>query len=120
MEMHAYYDGYLSNAQDTLGNMMDYAVNSCNIYPTHHEADEERFVDTMDHIYAKKHTKSYLQQIREICQFSIDELAAETGIDPEVLVEMESDLTKINGANALVIFRLSQVLGCRMENLMEV
>ncbi len=31
MEMNAYYEGYLDNAQDTLGNMMDYAVHSCGI-----------------------------------------------------------------------------------------
>ncbi len=31
MEMHAYFEGYLMNAQDTHGNMMDYAFNSCNI-----------------------------------------------------------------------------------------
>lgn len=29
MEIHAYYDAYLEDAQNTMGNMMDYAINTC-------------------------------------------------------------------------------------------
>ena len=29
MGIHAYYDAYLGNAQNTMGNMMDYAINTC-------------------------------------------------------------------------------------------
>lgn len=213
MEMHAYYEGYLTNAQDTLGNMMDYAVNTCNIdaediftmflfsgaarqfekgnpryvagmsgaelaketvwritgkeltepedffidkspeywcgwilayyqwrtgrsfqriyqtlsvkevlcmYPTHHEADVERFVDTVNHIFAKKHTKTYMQQIREKLGMSIKELAAQTEIDAAVLDEMEKDFNSINTADAARVYRLAKILGCRMEDLMEI
>lgn len=213
MEMHAYYEGYLSNAQDTLGNMMDYAVNSCNMdaediftmflfsgaarqfekgnpryvagmsgaelakeavlritgkeltgpeeyyidkspeywcgwilayyqwrtgrsfkkicqtvsvkeilcmYPTHHEADEERFVDTINHIFAKKHTKSYMQQIREKLNMSIEELAEQTGIDEAVLDDVEKNFSKVNSLDAAAVYRLSKILGCGMEDLIEV
>lgn len=90
------------------------------MYPTHHEADEEKFVDTVNQIYAKKHTRSYLQQIRETCGLSIEESADETGIETGILERMEQDFTKINEANAVVLFRLSQVLGCGMEDLLEI
>ena len=213
MEMHAYYEGYLSNAQDTLGNMMDYAVNSCNMdaediftmfifsgaarqfekgnpryvagmsgaelakeavlritgkeltgpeehyidkspeywcgwilayyqwrtgrsfkkicqtvsvkevlcmYSTHHEADEERFVDTINHIFAKKHTKSYMQQIREKLDMSIEELAEQTGIDEAVLDDVEKNFSKVNSLDVAAVYRLSKILGCGMEDLIEV
>lgn len=33
MEIIAYYDGYLTEAQETLGNMMEYGINICKIAP---------------------------------------------------------------------------------------
>lgn len=90
------------------------------MYPTHHEADEEKFVDTVNQIYEKKHTKSYLQQIREVCRMSIGELAEEAGIEAGILTQMEQDYAKINETDAVVLFRLAQVLGCGMENLLEI
>ena len=29
MEIRAYYEGYLDDAMDTMGNMMDHALNTC-------------------------------------------------------------------------------------------
>ncbi len=213
MEMNAYYEGYLDNAQDTLGNMMDYAVHSCGIaaekifemflisgaakqfergnpryiagmsgaelaseavlkvtgkqleepeeydmtkspeywcgwilayyqwrtgrsfqkihqvvsideilcmYPTHHEADEERFVETMEYIYQKRHTKSYLQQMRENIGMGTDELSEQTGVPKQVIEGLEMDFTKINATDTITVFHLSRVLGCSMEMLMEI
>lgn len=173
MEMNAYYDGYVSHAQGTLGDMMDYAVNSCEMdpeeiftmflfsgaagqfekgnphyvagmsgaelarevvlavtgreltaqeapfldkspeywcgwiltyyqwktgrsfkkihqavsiqeilcmYPTHHEADVERSVTTINHLYMRKHQKTYLQQFRENMGMSVSELTSYTNV----------------------------------------
>lgn len=90
------------------------------MYPTHHEADEERFVDTVNHIFTKKHTKTYLQQIREELSMSIQELAEQAEIDAAALREMEKNFHTINIADAATVYRLSKILGCRMEDLMEI
>lgn len=213
METSAYYEGYLDNAQDILGNMLDYAVNRCcldpedffvmfltsgaaeqfergnpryvvgmtgaelakeviqkvtgkepeepeepdldktpeywcgwilayyqwrtcrsfqriyqvipikellHLYPTHHEADVERAVDTMNHIYKKRHTKTYLQQKRENMGLSIAELARQCGVSQEMYEKLENDFTKIQSTEAQTVFRLSRILGCRMEDVLEI
>lgn len=213
MEMNAYYDGYVSDAQETLGNMMDYAVNSCDMdpdeifimflnsgvaeqfekgnpryvagmtgaeltkevvlkltgkqlekpeeyfldkspeywsgwilayyqwrtcrsfrkihqiislseiicmYPTHHEADVERFVETVNKIYTKRHNKTYLQQLRENTGMTRIDLSVQTGIDEQVIESLESDFNLIRKRNALELFCLAQALGCKMEDLMEI
>lgn len=65
------------------------------LYPTHHEADVERAVDTLNHIYKKKHTKTYLQQKRENMGLSISELARQCGVSQEKFEMLENDFTKI-------------------------
>lgn len=213
MAMNAYYNGYIDDAQDTLGNMMDYAVNSCGMdpdeifvmflnsgvaeqfekgnpryvagmsgaelakevvlkitgkeleepeeyfldkspeywcgwilayyqwrtcrgfkkvhhiisisemlcmYPTHHEADVERFVETVDEIYCKRHSKTYLQQIRENASMSREELSEQSGVREQVIQNLEQDFNLIRKTDAAVVLCLSQALGCSMEDLMEI
>ena len=90
------------------------------MYPTHHEADVERFVDTLNCIYREKHVKSYLQQLRENMDMDIKNLSQQAGIEEVLLKELERDFTKIQTTDAIHVFRLSQVLGCSMEALMEI
>ncbi len=213
MGMNAYYDGYVSDAQETLGNMMDYAVNSCGIdpeeifimflssgvaeqfekgnpryvtgmsgaelakevvlkvtgqsleepeeyfmdksaeywcgwilayyqwrtcrnfkkihqvltineilcmYPTHHESDVERFVETVNGIFRKRHTKTYLQQARENAGMSREEVSIQSDISEQVIERLESDFDLIKKMDAFQVFCLAQVLGCAMEELMEI
>lgn len=213
MEMNAYYDGYVTDAQETLGNMMDYAVNTCGMepddifvmflssgvaeqfekgnpryvtgmsgaelareivlkvtgqeleepeeyfldksaeywcgwilayyqwrtcrsfkkihriltiseiicmYPTHHEADVERFVETVSGIYQKRHTKTYLQQARENGHLSREEVSIQTGISEQLIENLETDFDLIRTMDALLVFRLAHVFGCTMEDLLEI
>lgn len=212
MEIRAYYEGYLDDAMDTMGNMMDYALNTCGMngedffymflasgtarqfelgnprylagmtgaeivreivlrekgielnepeeydldkspeywcgwilayyqwrtcrsfrrirqivsieeilwmYPTHHEADEEHFVDTMNRLYQRRHTKTYLRQRMEAARISREELSAQAGIPCETIRELEEDDSKIASIDARSLFQISKVLGCTMEDLME-
>lgn len=212
MEIRAYYEGYLDDAMDTMGNMMDHALNTCGMngddffymflasgtarqfelgnprylagmtgaeivreivlrekgielnepeeydldkspeywcgwilayyqwrtcrsfrrirqivsieeilwmYPTHHEADEEHFVDTMNRLYQRRHTKTYLRQRMEAAWISRKELSAQTGIPCETIRELEEDDSKIALINVRSLFQISKVLGCTMEDLME-
>lgn len=213
MEINAYYDGYLDEAQDTLGNMMEYGVNTCGIdaeyfftmflnsglaeqfekgnprviagmsggeaakevilkstgkvpkqeeeyyldkspeywagwilayyqwktgrsfrriseylsindilcmYPTHHEADVTKFLDTAEKIYKRKHIKTYLCSKRESANYSIAQLAIDTGVSEETIKRLEFDSTAIWNTDVRVVFRLSKVLGCSMEELLEI
>lgn len=213
MEMNAYYDGYVSDAQETLGNMMDYAVNSCGMepeeifvmflssgvaeqfergnpryvtgmsgaelakevvlkvtgqelvepeeffldkspeywsgwilayyqwctcrsfkkihqvisiteilcmYPTHHEADVERFTETVNDIYLKRHTKTYLQQMRENAGMSREEVSMQSGVSEQVIESLETNFDLIRKTDAFLVFRLAHVFGCTMEDLMEI
>lgn len=213
MEINAYYNGYLQEAQEVLGDMMDYGINTCSIepeqfftmfinsgvaeqfekgnpryvagmsggelaneviykvtgkepeqpeefyldkspeywcgwalafyqwktgrsfkkiydivsiqeilfmYPTHHEADIERFVATMDQLYAKRHTKTYLQQFRENINMSVQELAEESGLRLSDIIELEKNFYKIMHTSTETVFHLSRILGCSMEDLLEI
>lgn len=213
MEMNAYFDVYVADAQETLGNMMDYAVNSCGMepddifvmflssgvaeqfekgnpryvtgmsgaelakeivlkvtgqelaepeeyfidktpeywcgwilayyqwrtlrsfkkihqilplteviymYPTHHEADVERFVETVNGIFWKRHNKTYLQQARENAGMSKEDVSMQTGISKQIIENLESDFKLIGKTDARLVFCLAHVLGCTMEDLMEI
>lgn len=45
------------------------------MYPTHHENDVERFAETVNGIFLKRHTKTYLQQARENSGMSREEVS---------------------------------------------
>lgn len=90
------------------------------MYPTHHEADIERFVATMDQLYAKRHTKTYLQQFRENINMSVQELAEESGLRLSDIIELEKNFCKIMHTSAETVFHLSRILGCNMEDLLEI
>ncbi|MCI9076644.1 MAG: helix-turn-helix domain-containing protein [Dorea sp.] len=51
---------------------------------------------------------------------SIQELAEQAEIDAAALREMEKNFHTINMADAATVYRLSKILGCRMEDLMEI
>lgn len=212
MEIRAYYEGYLDEAMDTMGNMMDHAMNACGMdgddffhmflasgtagqfergnprylagmtgaeivreivlrekgielnepeeydldkspeywcgwilayyqwrtcrsfrriyqtasideilcmYPTHHEADEEHFVDTMELLYQRRHTRTYVSQKMENLGISREDLARQAKIPSALISELEKSFTRIADVDAGSLFRISKVLGCTMEDLME-
>lgn len=213
MEITAYYDGYINVAQETLGNMLEYAVNSCSLdveyfytmflnsglaeqfgngnprvvagmsggelakevilkstgkmpemeeeyyidkspefwagwilayyqwktgrsfrriseylsitdvlcmYSTHHEADVSKFVDSAEEMFKGKHLKTYLQSRRERMNYSVERLAEETDISENLIMNLEQDYTLMWNTDTKILFRLAQVLGCAMEDLLEI
>lgn len=212
MEIRAYYNEYLDDAQDTLGNMFDFAINECKIdgdefyhmflasgiamqfehgnpkyisgmtgaeivkkivyqqkgneinvpeayfldkspeywcgwilayyqwrtcrsykkiyqvitirdilamYPTHHEADEEHFVDAVNEIYKKRHVQTYFGQKIHNLGFSHENISKQTGISLEKITALDTDFEAIGEIKASDLQKLSIVLGCTMEDLME-
>ncbi|MDD3360915.1 MAG: helix-turn-helix transcriptional regulator [Hespellia sp.] len=213
MEIRAYCDEYLDDAQDTLGNMMDYALNICMLdgedffhmfissgiaeqfehgnpkylsgmtggeivkeimfrtkkvelqeleeyyldktpeywcgwilayyqwktcrsfkkilqvitvqdilymYPTQHEADEEHFVSVLNRIFQKRHTETYLKQKMENLKVSAEELSRQTEVPEELILALMQDFSEIKKVDALTLYKISRVLQCDMEDIMEV
>ena len=89
------------------------------LYPTLHEASEEKFVDTVNRIMERKSTVSKLQQQRKRCGYSQRELAEKSGVNLRTLQQYELKTKDIDKASVQTVKALANVLGCRMEELLE-
>ena len=89
------------------------------LYPTLHEASEEKFVDTVNRMIRKKNPPTRLQAQRKIIGYSQRELAEKVGINLRTLQQYEIRAKDINKAAGVTLLALAKVLGCRVENLLE-
>lgn len=89
------------------------------LYSTHHEASEEKFVDTVNKIIARKHNVTRIQRQRKRCGYSQRELAERAGVNIRTLQQYELGTKSINKASVQTISALANVLGCRVEDLLE-
>lgn len=87
-------------------------------YPLH-EAPEEKFVEVLNErlSWAGRPTQLYRQ--RKICGYSQKELAEKSGVSLRSIQMYEQRQKNINHAAAETVFRLSHVLHCSMETLLE-
>ncbi|MCC8139983.1 MAG: helix-turn-helix domain-containing protein [Lachnospiraceae bacterium] len=90
------------------------------MYPTHHEADIERFRETMDELCRKRHQQSYLQWYRTLCGLSVQDLSEMSGVSEDKIVRMEENLSLINSAPAQEVWRLATALGRNVEEILEI
>lgn len=89
------------------------------LYPTLHEASEEKFVDTINAIIFQQPRPTKLQTLRRLMGYSQSVLAQKSGVTLRMIQQYEQrakDFNKATGANLLA---LSKTLGCRVEDLME-
>lgn len=89
------------------------------LYGTLHEASEEKFVDTVNDIIARRKTSSVLQKLRKECGYSQRELAEKSGVNVRTLQQYELGAKDICKASATTVIALANVLGCKVEDLME-
>lgn len=89
------------------------------LYPTLHEAAEEKFVDTVNAIIRTKNAPAKLQQQRKRCGYSQKELAEKSGVNLRTLQQYELKTKDISKASVRTVLALANVLGCRVEDLME-
>ena len=89
------------------------------LYGTLHEAAEEKFVDTVNAIIQRKNAPSKLQQQRKRCGYSQKELAEKSGVNLRTLQQYELKTKDISKASIQTVLALANVLGCRVEDLME-
>ena len=89
------------------------------LYPTLHEAAEDKFVDTVNHIIKKSNYPTRLQKQRKIAGYTQSELAEKSGVSIRSIQQYEQRAKDINKASAVNLFALAKVLGCRAEDLIE-
>ncbi len=114
----AYYQWYTARSfRDIHANISMAEVHK--LYPIMHEAAEEKFVDTVNTIIRNKNAQTKLQQQRKRCGYSQRELAEKAGVNLRTLQQYELRAKNINKASVQAIVALANVLGCKVENLLE-
>ncbi len=89
------------------------------LYPTLHEASEEKLVSTLEIIMERNQPVSGLQQFRRLQNYSQKMLAEKSGVSLRMIQQYEQGQKDINKASAVSIYALSRVLNCRMEDLLD-
>ncbi len=90
------------------------------LYPTLHEADVSKFFEIAKAYFYEKNKETNLKKIRLARGLSQSELALKAEVDIRSIQMYEQRHNDINKAQAETLRRLSIVLGCNMEDLLEI
>lgn len=90
------------------------------MYPTLHEASEEKFVDTLNNIIGRKKRPTKLQLQRKRYGCSQKELAERSGVNLRTLQQYELGTKDINKAALASVLSMANVLGCGVEDIIEI
>ena len=90
------------------------------LYPTLHEASEEKFVEVADKILEKNTMVTKLQRVRKSCGYSQSELAKRSGVNKRMIQQYETRAKDINKAAGVTLMSMAKVLGCEVEDLLEI
>lgn len=113
----AYYQWYTGLDFEYIGRRLP-PSRIISMYNPLHEASLEKFVEVANSIVFEKETN--LARYRKNAGLSQRELAMYSQISLRSIQAYEQRQLDINIAPAIKIFKLSRVLGCHMENLMEI
>ena len=89
------------------------------MYPLYHEMDISRFIEAMGEKYTKERSESRLKKLRESRGLSQSELARESGVSLRSIQMYEQRVNDIDKAQAHTLYKLSRVIGCSVEDLLE-
>ena len=90
-----------------------------NMYHTLHEADITKFVDIADEKIRAHFKDTNLKRFRTSYGCTQAELAKRSGVTLRSIQMYEQRNKDINKASADALYRISRVLGCNMESLLE-
>ena len=114
----AYYQWYTGRTfKDIFQNICAKEIEK--LYPTLHEAHEDKFVDVINSIIERKTTTTKLQEFRKNIGYSQRELAEKSGVNLRTLQQYELKAKDINKAATMTLLALSKTLGCKIEDLLE-
>ena len=89
------------------------------LYDTLHEASEEKCVDVLNKIIARKEKNTQLQCLRRLLGYSQRMLAEKSGVSLRMIQQYEQRAKDINKASGSNLLALAKALGCSIEDLME-
>ena len=89
------------------------------MYPVYHEMDISKFIETIGEKCAKALLECRLKKLRESRGLSQTELAKISGVSLRSIQMYEQRVNDIDKAQAQTIYKLSRVIGCSMEDLLE-
>lgn len=89
------------------------------LYPTLHEAPEDKFVDVVNNIIRRNSMPTKLSTLRRLAGYSQRILAEKSGVNLRTLQQYEIRAKDINKASGASLLAISKVLGCRIEDLLE-
>lgn len=89
------------------------------MYSVYHEMDITSFIEMMEELYKTTERESRLKCIRESRGLSQAELAMQSGVKLRNIQMYEQRYHDIDKAQAQTVYKLSRVLGCDMEDLLE-
>ena len=89
------------------------------MYRVYHEMDISHFVEDMELRYKAAEGESNLKRIRENRGLSQTELSAQSGVKVRNIQMYEQRGNNIDKAQAHILYKLSRVLGCDVEDLLE-
>ena len=89
------------------------------MYPVYHEMDITQFIDSMESFYNKAKFDTKLKRIRENRGISQSELSELSGVKLRSIQMYEQKVNDIDKAQAQTLYKISRVLGCSIEDILE-
>ena len=89
------------------------------MYSVYHEMDISKFIETMDEKCATALPECRLKKMQESRGLSQSEFAKISGVSLRSIQMYEQRVNDIDKAQAQTIYKLSRVIGCAMEDLLE-
>ena len=113
-----YYQWFSARSYSDIFNVFSYE-DLANMYYTLHEADITKFVDIADERIHAHFKDTNLKRIRSAYGCTQAELARRSDVTLRSIQMYEQKNKGINKASAAALYRISKVLGCSMESLLE-
>ena len=113
-----YYQWFSARSYSDIFKVLSYE-DLANMYHTLHEADITKFVDIADEKIREHFKDTNLKRIRSSYGCTQAELAKRSGVTLRSIQMYEQRNKDINKASADALYRISRVLGCSMESLLE-
>lgn len=114
----AYYQWYSSRRYSDIFKVLTYE-DLQKMYYTLHEADITKFVEIADERIKEFFADTNLKRIRMSYGCTQAELAERSGVSLRSIQMYEQRNKDINKASAETVYRISKVLGCTMEDMIE-
>ena len=89
------------------------------MYSVYHEMDISQFIDSMEKFYNEAILETKLKRIRENRGISQSELAKLSGVKLRSIQMYEQKVNDIDKAQGHTLYKISRVLGCNIEDLLE-